>query len=56
MYVECHNGQVLDLRILNNCLYIGYVGGLCNVTDIVKYVLFADYSNICCSADNQNVT
>ena len=36
-------------------MLIIYINDLCNVSDIVSFLLFADDTDIVCSADNQNV-
>ena len=44
--MACHKVQYLDRNILL------YINDLCNVSNILKFVLFEDDINICYSADS----
>ena len=39
--------------ILGPTLFILYINDICNVSHLVKFILFADDTNVFCAGDNQ---
>ena len=39
--------------ILGPTLFILYINDICNVSNLVKFIFFADYTNVLCAGDNQ---
>ena len=44
---------VLQGSILGPTLFILYINDICNVSNLVKFILFADDTNVFCAGDNQ---
>ena len=47
-FVEFRRGP-----ILGPTLFILYINDICNVSNLVKFILFADDTNVFCARDNQ---
>ena len=41
------------MSILGPTLFIFVINDICNVSNLVKFILFADYTNVFCAGDNQ---
>ena len=45
--------EVSQWSILGPTLFIIYINDICNVSNLVKFILFADDTNVFCAGDNQ---
>ena len=60
MYIDGFSSELLDVicgvphgSILGPTLFILYINDICNVSNLVKCILFADDTNVFCAGDNQ---